>query len=747
MAILLKNKWEIAYEIDKNQTATLLETVLNMRGLDKQKDMKSFLQPDFEITHDPFLFIDMHKACDLIISAIEKKEQIVVFGDYDVDGITSTAIMILFLNKLGAITEFVIPDRILEGYGLTMNGVQKLINLKSQLVITVDCGISSISEVQILIDNNIKVVLTDHHECKKTLPNATAVLNPKRPGNIYPFPYLAGVGVAFKLIQAICIRMNLGDLWKSFIDLVALGTVADVVPLCGENRMIVYYGLDKMNKSQNIGLKSLLDAIDKKDKEITATTIGYGIAPRINAAGRMGDSNRAVRLLTTFDQEESLNLANDLISDNKKRQEVEAEIFEMAKEQVKAKNDYGSNEIIVVYQKGWHQGVIGIVASRLVELFNRSVIILGGEDNYYKGSARAANNESILSAIEFASEYVERFGGHKKAAGIVVDEDKMEHFIKAIKEYSMLQPDVDFEGNTIKIDCEILFDQISLINAHEISKMAPFGEGNPQPLFVSRNLIVEKIRFLSGGKHMKLSLTFPHSGNKKVDAIAFGYLEENSNLKAGDTVDVVFLLDQNEWNGTKSVQIMIKDIRKSVLSDYLKYNELEDLYQKNTSEILAAIKKIKGISNMQAINSSQTIAIDAKATKSTKEISTMNLDNLMNYFKNSDDFSEKLLLDLYEIIPQSSEFGKVYQYIKSNYSIDCVICDLDILADNIYRNYRISISVFKLARIFDIFMEAGLMTIKIIGRYRLKFQLLDVAVKVSLSDSKTFQMLCKESVI
>ncbi len=708
MALLVKNKWKIENETWEDASSSLLDAVLNARGYNLYAEKEGFLSPPLTMGNDPFLFRDMDLACDAIIDAIHSKERIVIYGDYDVDGITSTSMMVLFLKELGANVEFVIPDRILEGYGLTDFGVRKILDLEAQLVITVDCGIASIHEVQKLVENNIKVVVTDHHECKQIRPNATAVLNPKRPDSLYPFRDLAGAGVTLKLIQALCVRMDLNDLWESYIDLAAIGTVADVVLLCGENRMMVFHGLIRMNCSNNIGLISLLEAIDKSGKPITSTTIGYGIAPRINAAGRMGDSNRAVRLLTTSDNTEADNLANDLIADNKKRQEIETQIYETARERIALEFDFSINGIIVIYQKGWHQGVIGIVASRLVELFHRSVIIFGGEEGFYKGSARSSGNESILSAIEFAGEHVLQFGGHKKAAGLVVRDDCMEPFLKAIKAYSAQNPSDETEENTIRIDFEIPFGQITLSNACDIARIAPFGEGNLQPVFVCRNMVIEQIRFLSSGKHMKLVLDqspnetvsdgcLNERTGQRIDAIAFGFSENQSMFAAGDRIDAVFSLEINEWNGNKSVQIIIKDIRKSTDEKETLFRSMEDYYQQHPDGIMAFIRKT-------AISSQ-------------------------------------------EVIPQKSDFIAVYQYLKTNYSRQPVLCDLDILSVFISNNYKISLSVFKLARIFDIFMDVDVLRFTNLGRYRVKFQLLDVVKRASLTNSKTYQTLCTESVI
>ena len=693
MIFLLKNKWVVKNNSFFDESSSLLDSILSARGLNSEEEKKRMLSPGFDMVNDPFLFEDMRKACDSIVCAIDKKHKIVIYGDYDADGIASTSILYLFLQYLNANVTFLIPDRISEGYGLTDLGVGKILAAEARLVITVDCGISSIIEVQALVDHSIQVVITDHHESKTVIPDATAVIDPKIPDCGYPFKDLAGVGVVLKLIQALCIRLDLGDFWKKYIDIAALGTIADMVPLVNENRMIVFFGLSEMNRFTNAGMKSLIERMDFQSKKITATTISFGIAPRINAAGRMGDSNRSVRLLTSVDNDECIALSDELISDNTKRQEIETLIFNIAKEQITAEYDFTSNEIIVVYKMGWHQGVTGIVATKLVELFNRSVIVFGGDNGFYRGSARASDGISILEAIESASEYVYQFGGHKKAAGLVVHEDKIEDFIKAVKEFSKGLTACDWEEKKIEIYFEIPFEQITLKNAQDIASLAPFGEGNPQPVFLSRNLVVDQIRFLSSGKHMKLSLAKTSASemistctsksemnskctsNERVDAIAFGFAEKNSSISAGDVVDIIYSIDINEWNGKASVQIVIKDIRKS------------------------------------------------------------------------QEYRESHEPDKYDSALQKSDFAAVYKFLKSNYSFEDVLCDLDVLAGIISNRSGTKINIFKLERIFDIFKEVGLMSVLDCGRHRNKFRLTDIKTNVSLSDSKTYSQIFTECAI
>ncbi len=700
MQLLIKNKWNIQNRIEGDENLSLLDLILQSKGIINENEKEYFIKPELGVVNDPFLFRDMKIACGLILQNINEKKKIVIFGDYDVDGITSTATLYLFLTTIGADVHYIIPDRITDGYGLTENGIRKIIDTNADLIITVDCGITSENEVESLLQKDIKVIITDHHECKQSLPKACAILNPKRSDSLYPFRNLAGVGVALKLIQGICLTMGLGNKWSSYLDLVALGTVSDLVPLTDENRMFVIHGLNLMNKSCNPGLKCLLSKIAINEKVITESTIGYSISPRINAAGRMGDSMRAVRLLTETDTLVCKSLVDELISDNKKRQEVELKIFDEAKSIIESRVDLLSAEIIVLYKSGWNQGVIGIVASRLVELYHRAVIILSGEEEYYKGSARGTSTVSILDAIEYANNYVYKFGGHKKAAGLVVKHENIREFENAIKEYTEIFLEDNLQERTIEIDFEIPFTAIDLSSAKEISMLSPFGEDNQKPVFAIRNILVQQLKYLSSGKHTKFQLSGNNSSsetfNGTIDAIAFGFAEKDSIVSQGDRVDVAFTIEENDWNGSCSVQLIVKDVRISEDSS-IKQNQIENIYRQSQSNL----------SNITAMTSPS--------------------------YK--------------ELIPQKPDFIAVYQYLKANF--DCVqtLCDLDVLAVLIGNNYKISLSAFKLARIFDIFKEVGLLEFIEISIYRIKFRLTPVTEKVNLANSEIYKSLSKESVI
>lgn len=703
MILLLKNEWEILNEFRDTENAedkSLTGRLLNTRNILTSEDRDDFLAPPMEVMHDPFLFKDMGKACDIILKALNDNGKIVIYGDYDVDGITSTSVLLLFLSEIGADVTFMIPDRITEGYGLGKSGTEKIINQNCNLVITVDCGISSVDEVATLMNSGIQVIITDHHECKSIIPSANAVINPKHPDSEYPFKGLAGAGVAIKLIQGLCLRLDLGDKWSQYLDLAAMGTVGDIVPLIDENRMIVYHGLKILNRFARLGLKSLLDKLELKSKVISSVAIGYSIAPYINAAGRMGDGNRAVLMLTGTDTEMCSAIADELINDNTRRREIELEIFENAKKQLINNFDPMEYNVLIAYSKEWHQGVLGIVASRLSEYFKRSVIVFGWDGQFYKGSGRSANSDSILEAIEYAKEHVLFFGGHKKAAGLTIEEKSMDLFINSIKDYSSGKSTEDLYSNKLLVDFIVPVEMVNIENAIGFECLEPFGESNPKPLLACKNLEVLQVKDLTGGKHMKVLLGFydEHSDKqlKSLDGIAFGLSNQNYNLLPGDRVDVAFHLQINEWQGKKTVQLLIRDFQR-IPTDFDKENA--DYEKKYLQDADGLISKIR---------------------------------------------TDSFLREFY--IPQNEDYSATYKYFKNKFGLDSVICDLQTLADAINADSGIKISLFKLSRIFDIFEEIKLLEYKNIGDFRKVFRLVEANGRVNLSESRTFRSIKNESV-
>ena len=535
-----------------------LAKIFISRGMEDKESIKKFLNPSLDMLYDPFLLKDMQKAVDRIILAIERKEKIVIYGDYDVDGITSTSVLYNFLKSRNADVDYYIPDRIDEGYGLTAGTVEKVCAMNASLVITVDCGITAIDEVNYINNRKIDVIVTDHHECKEILPDAHAVISPCRPDSQYPFSYLAGVGVVFKLVHAICIAMGLGTEYLNYLDLVALGTVADVVPLVDENRVIVSCGLDKVRNTANTGLKKLVENCNPNSKPITSWMIGYVMAPRINAAGRMGDARRAVRLFTTEDETEASDIVLQLNDENRLRQDMEAEILNEAISIIDADESYMKEKVLVVAGEGWHHGVIGIVASRITEKYHRPCLLFSKEGDIAKGSGRSIDSFDLFEALTHCQDLIDRFGGHEQAAGLTVPADNLPAFRKKINEYAdSILNDEDLMPQ-IEIDVRIDKDDLNRDNIIELDALAPFGAGNPAPVFVYRDLKIGNIRTVGDNRHLKLKL---QDEEHLFDAIGFNMGDKADVLRTGDMVDAACTLEINTWNSIDTIQMNLRDLR------------------------------------------------------------------------------------------------------------------------------------------------------------------------------------------
>lgn len=695
MNLLLKKKWNIAgrIEIGEDSGSTLLDNILQIRGISSQQEKDDFLHPGLKVIHDPFLLSDMETACRLIQSAVEDKKKILIFGDYDVDGVTSTSILLMFLRSIGAEVSFLIPDRLAEGYGLSPESNARIIAAAPALVITVDNGISAIDEIAALNNAGIDVLVTDHHECKEVLPPAAAIINPKRPGSVYPFSGLAGVGVALKLIQALSVTFDKPGAWSEYIGICALGTIGDMVPVSGENRAIIHQGLIQINSSPRSGIMVLYNKAAAAGP-VNAGTLGYLVAPRINAAGRMGDSKRAVYLLTEEDDVQRDRIADDLLAENIRRQEVELSIFEEAREMIRSGYDFANNEIIVVYKKGWHPGVLGIVASRLAEHFSRTVIVFGGGESVYKGSARSGDSISVLEAIEYAAAYVLRFGGHKKAAGLSVEEDKMTQFISAVQEFSREFHGVNPSDPEINIDYEIPASLLTAGNATDLLLLEPFGDGNPQPVFMCGKLKAVSISGLSGGKHTKLLLQ--GEDLSRVEAIAFGMQTNILPFSEGDLIDIAFTIKINEWRGSRTVQAITRDLRKT-----------PEILSENDAEMQGKIEKL--------FADEPSLAMD---------------------FIRSQTFRAGMHL------PDSDDFGPVYKFLLGRFSYEPVFCDTALLSDIIMSGCNLQIGSFKLNRMLDVFSETGLLELRRLSPTRCIFRIIQNVDRVSLSESKTYKNLC-----
>lgn len=559
-------KWQI-YETDnekvnelikKYNLNILLATILVNKNITDEKVLSKFLHPTRNDFYDPFLMPDMELAVNRILKAIENKEKIIIYGDYDADGITSITVLKSFFKDLGIEVDSYIPNRLEEGYGLNKPAVKQIVEKGYELMITVDCGISAIEEIKYANELGIETIVTDHHEVGEDLPDAIAVVDAKRKDNIYPCRDLAGVGVVFKLIQALAIKLKLKEeAFLKYLDIVCIGTISDIVPLVDENRVITKLGLMLVNQTRNIGLKSLL--MSSGYKKIDSTTISFGVAPRINACGRMGHAEEALKLFLSDNISEVQELTKRLNDYNIKRQEKEKSIYREALEMIE-KEHLDENDTIIVAGENWHHGVIGIVASKITELYFKPSILLCYEGDEAKGSGRSIPGFDLHEALMKCLDHIEKFGGHSMAIGITIKRVELEEFRDSLEKVAR-EAHIEDITPIIQIDAKISLNDINKEMVESLKQLEPFGEGNKMPVFVIKNLKIDSIRALTEGKHLKLTLK---EGNNIIDAIGFNMGELAEEYKIGNKIDVVGVLEINSFNGVDSVQINMKDIMKSV---------------------------------------------------------------------------------------------------------------------------------------------------------------------------------------
>ena len=562
----MKKKWqyyeqnkELVKQIsEKHNISTLLAQILINRNIVDDSQIDIFLQPKRNDFHDPFLMLDMEKATDRIMQAIKNKEKTIIYGDYDVDGITSITVLKKFLQERGLETDYYIPNRLEEGYGLNVDAIQEIAQKKYKLMITVDCGVSGIEEIKLANSKGIETIVTDHHEQLDELPAAYAIINPKRRDNTYPFRGLAGVGVVFKLIQAISKKLGLDEKeYLKYLDIVCIGTISDIVPLVDENRVIAKLGLMLVECTKNIGLKELIS--ETKYKNIDSTMISFAIAPRINACGRMGKQEEALQLFLTENLEEAKEITKKLERYNSERQETEKNIFEQAIKKIETENLKELNSIVLA-SENWHHGVIGIVASRITEKCYKPTILICREGDEGKGSGRSVPGFDLHQALVDSSQFLKKYGGHEMAVGLSLEKEKINDFKKYFEEISKAK-NVKQLIPVINIDCEITKKELNKKTIEQIKLLEPFGEKNKQPLVIYKNLKITSIRALSEGKHLKLMLK---DDNEIVNAIGFNLGELSNEYLIGDKVDIVGTIETNAYNGQEQIQINLKDIMKSI---------------------------------------------------------------------------------------------------------------------------------------------------------------------------------------
>ncbi len=539
-----------------------LSKLLCSRGFTSPENAASFLNKETDGFHDPFLLNDMDKAVKRINEALEKNEKITIYGDYDVDGLTSVSVLYLYLKSRKAFVDYYIPDRITEGYGLNISAMDKIKDSGTSLIITVDSGITAIEEIKYVTSFGLDVVITDHHECSAELPVCCAAVNPRRNDCEYPFKELAGVGVVFKLICALEGNKNLKNVLKNYSSLTAIGTIADVMPLEDENRLIAHVGLYYLNNAPTVGIECLVNEIfsekskDNKGK-INSSVIGFGIAPRINAAGRIGNADIAATLLMSETKAEAVRFARLLCEMNVQRQKIENDIFEEALSQIESSFDFENDRVIVLAGDGWHTGVIGIVASKIVEKYNLPTVMLSFDGDAGKGSARSIKGFNIVEAFSKTKEYLTRFGGHELAAGVSIDRKNLDGFVKAINQYAKTVFPDNMPPICLDADFEISPKYLNLDCAQEIEKLEPFGSANPTPVFYLKDVYISESVPITDGKHIRLVL---EKDGVKINAMCFNVRSMDFSFSSGLKVDCLINLSVNEFRNNRTAQVIIRDI-------------------------------------------------------------------------------------------------------------------------------------------------------------------------------------------
>lgn len=551
-AIAMANKLEIP---------PLLAMMLDIRGITKEEDVINFLQENKDFS-GPFLMKDMDKAVERITTAVENGEKICVYGDYDADGVTSTSLLYSYLrDSLGADVMFYIPTRTGEGYGMNKGAVDKIHSQGVTLIITVDNGISAREEIDYANSLGIDTVITDHHVPSGAIPNAIAVVNAHQKDDKSPFKDFSGVGVAFKLVMAIEGEYaDVDSLLENFSDIATLGTIGDIVPLVGENRTLVKNGLRHIQNSDRIGINAMKQESGIAEKEINSSNVAFTLVPRINAGGRLGSSEKSVNLLLTEDEEEAVTIADKLGMDNRERQSIEKEILASIDEEVRRTPNIVNDKILVFAGKGWHQGVVGIVASRIKEIYDKPTIIIGiDDDGVARGSGRSVEGFSLCDAVFACSEHLAHYGGHPMAVGISLEKEKINDFRKAINAYCK---DIKMPYNILHIDCKLNPNQLDLSILDCLSYIEPCGASNPSPIFGLYNMTVIATKEIGNGKHMRITLS-RGQGQVPVYAVYFNHNFQSCSYRNGDIVDVAVSLDRNIYNGQENLSVIIKDIKYS----------------------------------------------------------------------------------------------------------------------------------------------------------------------------------------
>ena len=709
--LLTGKTWRLSASRKVEDAEALLGVLLKNRGIAEGQDEEQFLSEEDGIWHDPFLYNDMRKAVDIINETIDRRGKVLVYGDYDCDGVTATSILVRYFRSHQINVQYIVPHRSEHGYGLTEKIMDKVIEKRPDLVITVDCGVTNIDTVQELKHRGIKVIVTDHHNVKDELPPADCVICAKRPDNTYPFIDLCGAGVALKLVEALGKdgrHKVTGNIWRQAIELAGIATIADLVSVTNENRTIIKRAFKSMQKPSNIGVGVMNDMLLAPGKTLDETFISFNFVPRINAAGRLYDSADALKLFLENNPTEAKNAAQDLTRENDERKEIEAKVFDEARAQLEnpARPDKWSltNTCgpIVVYGRDWHQGVLGIVAGKLSQFYGRSVLVFtddATEPGCAKGSGRAFGDFDLYECLTRISDYLVNFGGHKKAAGMLVRKTEMGAFMEALEKESAKiieekgqsgEPD---EDSVISAECEITPDGLTFDSYHQVCKLRPFGIGNPKPVFVTNDLVITGVAQMSNGAHIRLDLT-DSTGKANISAVGFGMGDYFNILRAGDKIDIAYTLNEYCYRGETSLSLHLEDIRPQGEGGFMwqKADIAEKLYSSGL-----AMKQIAKMAPGEDI---------ANSMKPTPE-----------------------------------QFGACYKAIERFGGTAMSTVDIDLLARLVSNNYDVSMTPFQVKRCLEVFADCNLIRLRSVTPMRVCFNILATGDKVKLSDSEVYRRI------
>ena len=709
--LLTGKNWRLSASPKVADADELLDVLLKNRGITEGQSVEQFLSEDDGIWHDPFLYNDMHKAVDIINDTIDRHGKVLVYGDYDCDGVTATSILVRYFRSHQVNVQYIVPHRSEHGYGLTEKIMDKVIEKNPDLVITVDCGVTNVDTVQELKNLGIQVIVTDHHNVKDELPPADCVICAKRPDNTYPFIDLCGAGVALKLVEALGKdgrHKVTGNIWRQAIELAGLATIADLVSVTNENRTIIKRAFKSMQKPSNVGVGVMNDMLLAPGKTLDETFISFNFVPRINAAGRLYDSADALKLFLENNPTEAKLAAQDLTRQNDERKEIEAKVFDEARAQLEnpARPDRWSltNTCgpIVVYGKDWHQGVLGIVAGKLSQFYGRSALVFtddATEPGCAKGSGRAFGDFDLYECLERISDKLVNFGGHKKAAGLLVRKNEMGTFMEALEAEAAKiyeekgESGEESEDDLINAECEIAPCGLTFESYREVCKLRPFGIGNPKPIFITNGLIITNIAQMSGGAHIRLDLTDP-SGKASVSAVGFGMGDYFNILRAGDKIDIAYTLNEYCYRGETSLSLHLEDIRPEYGNGFMwqKAEIAEKLYTSG-------------------------LAMDQIVKMAPGE----NIESSMR--------------------PTAEQYGVCYKAIERFGGTSMSTADIRLLARLVSNNYDVSVTPFQVKRCLEVFADCNLIRLRTITPTRVCFNILATGNKVKLSESEVYRRI------